>query len=150
MRSLEKALGDIEGARPWDQTTVDEIAKAAPEIDEYTSRMVAKGRWMPPGYQVRSSFGDSGSERCSANDLNRRSLAICPCCRCDAMDGTIAAAIPGAGWEHRSRLYRHCFQLAENTSQSILTLLLITLHAGASFGPQQKSSTSSPSRALAH
>jgi hypothetical protein len=53
LRSLEKALGDIEGARPWEETTVDEIAAAAPEIDEYTARLVKKGRWMPPGYQVR-------------------------------------------------------------------------------------------------
>ena len=52
LRSLEKALGDIEGARGWDEVTVEEIAKAAPEIDEYTERMVKKGRWMPPGYHV--------------------------------------------------------------------------------------------------
>lgn len=52
LRSLEKALGDIEGARGWDEVTVDEVAKAAPEIDEYTDRMVKKGRWMPPGYLV--------------------------------------------------------------------------------------------------
>jgi len=50
LRSLEKALGDIEGARPWEETTVEEVAKAAPEIDEYTEKLVKKGRWMPPGY----------------------------------------------------------------------------------------------------
>ncbi|RMZ79512.1 hypothetical protein DV737_g3385, partial [Chaetothyriales sp. CBS 132003] len=50
LRQLEKALGDIEGARGWDEVTVDEVAKAAPEIDEYTDRLVKKGRWMPPGY----------------------------------------------------------------------------------------------------
>ncbi len=32
---------------------MDEITSAAPEIDEYTARLVKKGRWMPPGYQVR-------------------------------------------------------------------------------------------------
>jgi septation ring formation regulator EzrA len=53
LRQLEKALGDIEGARPFDQTTVDEVVNAAPEIDEYVEKMVKKGRWMPPGYQVR-------------------------------------------------------------------------------------------------
>lgn len=52
LRSLEKALADIEGARPWDETTVDELAKAEPEIDEYTARLVKSGKWMPPGYQV--------------------------------------------------------------------------------------------------
>ena len=55
LRSLEKALGDIEGARGWDEVTVEEIAKAAPEIDEYTERLVKKGRWMPPGYLVSST-----------------------------------------------------------------------------------------------
>jgi hypothetical protein len=52
LRQLEKALGDIEGARPWEETTVEEVAQAAPEIDEYVGKMVKKGRWMPPGYQV--------------------------------------------------------------------------------------------------
>jgi F-type H+-transporting ATPase subunit d len=56
LRSLEKALGDIEGARPWEETTVNEIVAAAPEIDEYVERMVKKGRWMPPGYYVSESF----------------------------------------------------------------------------------------------
>ena len=56
---LEKALGDIEGARPWDETTVDEIVEAAPEIDQYVEGMVAKGRWMPPGYYVSASFSIS-------------------------------------------------------------------------------------------
>ncbi|KAK5073240.1 ATP synthase d subunit [Lithohypha guttulata] len=51
LRSLEKALGDIEGARPWEETTVDELAEAAPEIDKYTEELVKKGRWMPPGYE---------------------------------------------------------------------------------------------------
>lgn len=52
LRSLEKALNDIRTARPWDETTVDEVVAAAPEIDEYVTRLVAKGRWMPPGYHV--------------------------------------------------------------------------------------------------
>ena len=56
LRSLEKALGDIEGARPWEETTVDEVAAAAPQIDEYVARLVKKGRWMPPGYHVSLTF----------------------------------------------------------------------------------------------
>jgi hypothetical protein len=52
LRQLEKALGDIEGARPFEETTVDEVVQAAPEIDDYTTTMVKKGRWMPPGYLV--------------------------------------------------------------------------------------------------
>merc|ERR1712000_609469 len=46
-------IDDIEGARPWDELTVDEVTAAAPEIDEYTARLVKKGRWMPPGYLER-------------------------------------------------------------------------------------------------
>ncbi|KAK5084052.1 ATP synthase d subunit [Exophiala xenobiotica] len=53
LRSLEKALGDIEGARAWEDTTIDEVAEAAPEIDKYTEELVKKGRWMPPGYQEK-------------------------------------------------------------------------------------------------
>lgn len=56
LRSLEKALGDIETARPWEETTVDDIAAAAPELDEYVARMVKQGRWMPPGYHVSCNF----------------------------------------------------------------------------------------------
>lgn len=34
----------------------DEVASAQPEIDEKTSSLVSKGKWMPPGYKER--FGD--------------------------------------------------------------------------------------------
>ncbi|KAK5944437.1 ATP synthase d subunit [Knufia obscura] len=53
LKSLEKALGDIEGARAWEDTTIDEVVEAAPEIDKYTEELVKKGRWMPPGYQEK-------------------------------------------------------------------------------------------------
>jgi F-type H+-transporting ATPase subunit d len=66
LRSLEKALADIEGARSWDETTVDEIAKAEPEVDEYTARLVKGGKWMPPGYQVRGT--------CFANSIGSNTL----------------------------------------------------------------------------
>lgn len=32
----------------------DDIAKARPDIDRRTEEMVSKGRWMVPGYKVRS------------------------------------------------------------------------------------------------
>lgn len=82
LRSLEKALGDIEGARTWDETTVDDLAKAAPEIDKYTEELVKKGRWMPPGYLVRVDIttpftvGDN-----NANDPCRRNSPTCLSCR---------------------------------------------------------------------
>jgi hypothetical protein len=94
LKSLEKALNDIEGARPWDELTVDEVTAAAPEIDEYTARLVKKGRWMPPGYLVRSSRGNlslpqkgivivAGYACAVANRcLNyRRDSPTCRCCK---------------------------------------------------------------------
>ncbi|KAI9042329.1 F1F0 ATP synthase subunit d [Aspergillus affinis] len=56
LRNLEKTLENIETARPFDELTVDEVAAAQPEIDEKTSSLVSKGRWMPAGYKER--FGD--------------------------------------------------------------------------------------------
>ena len=40
----------------------DDMAKAEPRIDEYTAKLVSKGRWMVPGHQVRE-------------------VPICVCCR---------------------------------------------------------------------
>ncbi|MCJ1374125.1 ATP synthase d subunit [Loxospora ochrophaea] len=53
---LEKTLTNIETARPFEDLTVDEVAEARPDIDERTSQLVKKGRWMPPGYKEK--FGD--------------------------------------------------------------------------------------------
>ncbi len=71
-------MGDIEGARPWDETTVDEITKAAPEVEEYTEKLVKKGRWMPPGYLVRiPMMGHKPIE--FANDIRyRKDSPTCP------------------------------------------------------------------------
>lgn len=80
MRSLEKALGDIEGARPWEETTVDEVVEAAPEIDKYVEELVKKGRWMPPGYQVRLRMRTRDDEQ-KANMLNRTNSHLYPCCK---------------------------------------------------------------------
>ena len=80
LRSLEKALSDIEGARGWDEVTVDEVAKAAPEIDEYTERMVRKGRWMPPGYLVRpSKIKAIGGDETDSSD--RTNSLTSQCCK---------------------------------------------------------------------
>ncbi|KAK2764986.1 ATP synthase d subunit [Arachnomyces sp. PD_36] len=56
LKNLEKTLENIETARPFEDLTVDEVVAARPEIDEKTSQLVSKGRWMPPGYKER--FGD--------------------------------------------------------------------------------------------
>jgi len=80
LRSLEKALGDIEGARAWEDTTVDEVAQAAPEIDKYTEELVKKGRWMPPGYQV-SLLLPTGRKAESTDICCRRNSLSCPSCK---------------------------------------------------------------------
>ncbi|KAK2733606.1 ATP synthase d subunit [Onygenales sp. PD_40] len=56
LASLQKTLENIESARPFEDLTVDDVGKAAPEIEEKTSQFVAKGKWMPPGYKEK--FGD--------------------------------------------------------------------------------------------
>ncbi|KAL3422280.1 ATP synthase [Phlyctema vagabunda] len=56
LKDLQKTLENIETARPFEDLTVDEVAAARPEIDEKTSQLVSKGRWMVPGYKEK--FGD--------------------------------------------------------------------------------------------
>lgn len=80
LRSLEKALGDIEGARPWEETTVDEVVEAAPEIDKYVEELVKKGRWMPPGYQVRFQHADAEG-RIATNTFGRKNSLLYPYCK---------------------------------------------------------------------
>ena len=80
LRSLQKALQDIEGARSWEDLTVDEVVEAAPEIDKYTEELVKKGRWMPPGYQVSLIVVIFGSLKVIETNVfvfNRRNSPIC-------------------------------------------------------------------------
>lgn len=56
LKALQETLKNIESARPFDQLTVDELAKARPEIDAKVEEMVKKGRWDVPGYKEK--FGD--------------------------------------------------------------------------------------------
>ncbi|TGZ81090.1 mitochondrial ATP synthase [Ascodesmis nigricans] len=53
---LQKTLANIETARPFHELTVDEVAAAAPEIDEVVEKNVKKGRWDFPGYNEK--FGN--------------------------------------------------------------------------------------------
>lgn len=56
LKALQETLKNIESARPFDQLTVDELAKARPEIDAKVEEMVKKGKWEVPGYKEK--FGD--------------------------------------------------------------------------------------------
>ncbi|ADV19439.1 F-type H+-transporting ATPase subunit D [Cryptococcus gattii Ru294] len=54
--SLQATLSNIKDARPFEDLTVDEVAKARPEIAKAVETMVKKGKWSVPGY--REKFGD--------------------------------------------------------------------------------------------
>ncbi|KAJ3183249.1 ATP synthase d subunit [Gaertneriomyces sp. JEL0708] len=56
VNELKDLLNNIETARPVDQLTVDDVAKAYPELDKTVEKMVKRGQWSVPGYYER--FGD--------------------------------------------------------------------------------------------
>ncbi|KAM0752757.1 ATP synthase d subunit [Meredithblackwellia eburnea MCA 4105] len=51
LSDLNATLANIEEARPFDQLTLDDVAKARPEITKAVENMVSKGKWTVPGYQ---------------------------------------------------------------------------------------------------
>ncbi|KAJ3020182.1 ATP synthase d subunit [Thoreauomyces humboldtii] len=53
---LKSLLTNIETARPVDQLTVEDVAKAYPDLDKTVEKMVKRGQWKVPGYYER--FGD--------------------------------------------------------------------------------------------
>ena len=98
---LEKALKNIEEARPFEELTdvchpllhldgallilklQDEVVKAAPEIDRYVEKLVSNHRWNVPGYKVIRSFSRA---KFDANQIYRRGLVTSRyserrCCR---------------------------------------------------------------------
>lgn len=56
IQQLQSTLKEIESARPFDQLTVDDVAKARPDLDEKVTYMVKNGKWEVPGYKEK--FGD--------------------------------------------------------------------------------------------
>ncbi|RLV92667.1 ATP synthase subunit d mitochondrial [Spathaspora sp. JA1] len=56
IQQLQVTLGEIEKARPFEQLTVDDVAKARPDLDEKVEYMVKNGKWEVPGYKEK--FGD--------------------------------------------------------------------------------------------
>lgn len=56
IEQLQATLKDIEGARPFDQLTVEDVAKARPDLDEKVNYMINHGKWEVPGYKEK--FGD--------------------------------------------------------------------------------------------
>lgn len=56
IKQLQDTLKDIESARPFDELTVEDVAKARPDLDEKVTYMVKNGKWEVPGY--KDKFGD--------------------------------------------------------------------------------------------
>lgn len=56
INQLNATLKDIEGSRPFDQLTVEDVAKARPDLDEKVNYMIKNGKWNVPGYKEK--FGD--------------------------------------------------------------------------------------------
>ncbi|GAA5839270.1 hypothetical protein JCM11251_006024 [Rhodosporidiobolus azoricus] len=54
--NLNTTLKNIEDARPFDQLTLDDVAKARPEITKTVENMISKGKWTVPGYTEK--FGN--------------------------------------------------------------------------------------------
>lgn len=56
LSALEKTLKDIEDARPIEDLTTGDVAKARPAIITTVEEMVKHGKWTVPGYE--SKFGN--------------------------------------------------------------------------------------------
>ncbi|WFD24465.1 ATP synthase d subunit [Malassezia equina] len=57
LKDLKATLGNIEGARPFDQLTTSDVLQARPEIAKTIEEMVKKGKWTVPGYDEK--FGNA-------------------------------------------------------------------------------------------
>merc|ERR1712000_389073 len=53
---VQAHLKTIEDARPFEQLTLDDVAKARPEITKTVEKMVSQGKWTVPGYTEK--FGN--------------------------------------------------------------------------------------------
>ncbi|PRT52396.1 ATP synthase subunit d, mitochondrial [Wickerhamiella sorbophila] len=55
--ALKSTLDNIKSARAFEDLVVEDMTKAAPEIDKKVAEMVQKGRWNVPGYEEK--FGST-------------------------------------------------------------------------------------------
>merc|ERR1711939_485597 len=51
--NLDATLKDIESARPFDQLTTGDVAKARPQLTKAVEEMVKNGKWTVPGYNEK-------------------------------------------------------------------------------------------------
>lgn len=57
LSALGTTLSNIKSARAFEDLVVEDITKAAPEVDKKVEEMVKKGRWDVPGYDEK--FGST-------------------------------------------------------------------------------------------
>lgn len=57
LTSLNKTLENIQSARAFEDLVVEDILRAAPEVDEKVKEFIKKGRWDVPGYEEK--FGST-------------------------------------------------------------------------------------------
>ncbi|KAK9896007.1 mitochondrial ATP synthase [Cystobasidium minutum MCA 4210] len=50
LQALQSTLKDIESARPFEDLTTADVARARPEITKAVEEMVKHGKWTTPGY----------------------------------------------------------------------------------------------------
>ena len=55
LQALESTLKDIESARPFEDLTTADVARARPEITKAVEEMVKNGKWTTPGYGEKVS-----------------------------------------------------------------------------------------------
>merc|ERR1712230_347560 len=51
--NLDATLKDIESARPFDQLTTGDVARARPQLTKAVEEMVKNGKWTVPGYNEK-------------------------------------------------------------------------------------------------
>lgn len=60
MSELKVLQKDIETARPIAELTVDDVAKAYPELDKTVEKMALRGQWRVPGYYEKYFIFNAG------------------------------------------------------------------------------------------
>lgn len=56
LQALQSTLKDIESARPFEDLTTSDVARARPEITKAVEEMVKNGKWTTPGYGEKVSL----------------------------------------------------------------------------------------------
>ncbi|CAG8501931.1 9878_t:CDS:2 [Paraglomus brasilianum] len=59
LNDLQKALVNIEQARPFEDLTVADVVGAKPEINVALEKMMKRGQWEVPGYEEKFGGGPS-------------------------------------------------------------------------------------------